>query len=464
MRARGQALAALLVLAVVAGGAVALDRGVGARPPGALPPGEAPSGAWLCPHGGGRQWVVTLALGNPGEAPVDVRLTPLSAGGPGEARSLTVPGGGLARIEVPAGTRGASTFVEYFGGWVAAGWVARAGGRESGVAAEPCLAEGGQRFLLPDGETDQGHDTYVVVMNPYASEAVVTLTLLTEERVPITHRDWANLVLSGGRSVAFHVNEKVLGERTVAAVVDVAVGRVGAASLVVSTPGGGVRSVVGAAAPAVRSVLPGAGDTGESDLVLLGEGDGDARFSVASLEERGRRLVGDLEAVVQRAASARTYPVLAEGPAALEVDVEAGAPPLATVRRTFGVGSDPGALGGASPGPAWVVLPAVAGEPSHPRLVLVNPGREPAWVVLRFLPPQETALPAAVTLRVPPGSAVTAPRSFVEALPEAAVLAVARSGTFVPAAASSSLGRLGLAGYAVSLGVEVPPGAGTVST
>ena len=57
---------------------------------------------------------------------------------------------------------------------------------------------------------------------------------------------------------------------------------------------------------------------------------------------------------------------------------------------------------------------------------------------------------------MPPGRTVTAPKVFVEAAPEGGVLAVATSGTFVPAAASYSRGREGFATYAVALGVPIP--------
>jgi hypothetical protein len=51
-----------------------------------------------------------------------------------------------------------------------------------------------------------------------------------------------------------------------------------------------------------------------------------------------------------------------------------------------------------------------------------------------------------------------APKAFVEAAPQGAVLAVAEAGTFVPASASYSLGREGFATYAVALGIPIPAG------
>jgi hypothetical protein len=94
----------------------------------------------------------------------------------------------------------------------------------------------------------------------------------------------------------------------------------------------------------------------------------------------------------------------------------------------------------------------VAGAPSHPGLVLANPGDEPAEVELRHL----GSAAAGVTVTVPPRRTATAPAEFLEAEPDAAVLAVASSGTVVVAAASYSLGREGSATYAVALGIPIP--------
>ncbi|HXF72439.1 MAG TPA: hypothetical protein VNO79_07520, partial [Actinomycetota bacterium] len=89
--------------------------------------------------------------------------------------------------------------------------------------------------------------------------------------------------------------------------------------------------------------------------------------------------------------------------------------------------------------------------------VLANPGSAPVAVTLVPLPVAGTAAPPGpVVVEVPGGATRPAPAALVEALPAAAVLAVAREGTFVAASASNSLGREGFAGYAAALGVPVP--------
>jgi hypothetical protein len=458
MRGRGQLLAAALAVLAVAAGGVYLEREVGPRPLAPAAPGRAPSGAWLCPHGGGPGWSVGVILANPGEDPVLVRLTSLSGRRAGEPQLLEVPAGRTLRADVPAGAREAATYVEYFGGWVAAGWVAHAGGKERGVAAEACSGTPARSLILPDGETERGEETFLVVMNPFALDAVLTVTLLTEDGPPVTTKEWSDVVLPARRAAVFHVNEVKLGERTVSAVVDVGVGRVAAASLVFSGERRQVRSAVGVPAATGRVLLPGAGGSGQSELVVTAVGEErDARFGVSVLGSDGPTIAEGLEEVAQAPSSARTYPVLAQGAATFDVHAEAGAPAVAAVRRSTGPSGDRSALpGAAAPARAWVVLPAVAGRPAHPRVVLANPGSAPVTVTLVALPGGGAVGPGPIVVEVPGGSTVAAPAAFVEALPGAAVLAVADDGTFVAASASNSLGRRGSAAYAAALGVPVP--------
>jgi hypothetical protein len=152
--------------------------------------------------------------------------------------------------------------------------------------------------------------------------------------------------------------------------------------------------------------------------------------------------------------SARTFPATTSVPSSIRLEVSGDR--TAAVRRTFGTVSDQGAVTGAEPASSWVVLPTVAGSPSHPGLVLANPGTEPAEVTLSFLSPGPDQQ---VTVSVPPLSTAEAPQRFLNVAPEVGVVARATSGTFVPASASYSLGIEGYAGYAVALGIPIAQGA-----
>ncbi|MFB3738070.1 MAG: DUF5719 family protein [Candidatus Velamenicoccus archaeovorus] len=455
MRARGQFLAAALVVVVSVGGAIALQDGAGPRPSAAAPAAEAPSGAWLCPHGGGSEWQVTIRLANPGPQPVRVRVSRLGSDKPTEPKGYTVEPGTELQLAQPAPERGSSTVVQYFGGWVAAGWVAHAGGGEGGVAAEPCLPGGGDRWLVPDGSAAEGQDDYVVVMNPYAVDAVFTLTLYTTKRpAPITPGEWTNVVLHPHRSEAFRLNPKALGEATVSTLVDVEVGRVAVAGLGISSLGG-IRSGVGVeGTPPTTAILPGGFDQGATDLIVADPTERPAAVRALLISKEASQAVASLTQSSTNPGSAATYPVTSEGPSALVVHPPAG---VAVARRTLGVTSDQGSTtGSGTPARAWVILPSVAGPPTHPGLVMANPGSRPVDVTLTYLPSGVGPVPAPITVQVPARRVLGPPRAFIEAKPFAAILAVASDGTFVPASASYSLGREGYAAYAVSLGVPVP--------
>jgi hypothetical protein len=454
VRSRGQPLAAAVIALLVVLGALYAS-GVGARSIAAGPAGSAPTGAWFCPHGGGPQdWTVTLQLANPGETPVPVRIRDLGDGKPGEPKDLTVDPGSTVAVPVRADGRERATSVEYFGGWVAAGWVAHAGGGEGGVAAEPCLADTSRRWFLPDGATQEDDDDYVIVMNPFATDAIFSLTLLTEDRDPIETEAWTNVTLKPFRSEAFRLNENVLGETTVSTVLDVSVGRVAAATLGVSKSGG-IRSSVGVRGAASETILPGGFDQGRTDLVLMSTATNRAQLSGVLMDPDGTQPIAALSDAAPATDSARTIPITTASPSTLIARSQQ--PGVAFARRTFGVVSDQGSTTGASAAAtAWIILPAIAGSPAHPGLVLANPGDVPAEISLSVLPGGDRAGPAPVTVEVPPGRTVQAPKGFVDAAPFSAILATSSSGTFVPTAASYSLGNEGYATYAVAVGVRIP--------
>ena len=454
---RFQTLVAILVPVLLLVGAAYADRELTPRTYGDATAQRETSGAWFCPHGGGREgWEVELQVANPGERTAAIRVSSLGEGKPDDPQTLEVPPGGSVTVPVSAQGRGRSSMVEWFGQWVAVGWLAHAGGDEGGVAAEPCSPAAGERWFLPDGTTEiEQDDDYVIVMNPFAREAVFSITLLSERRAPVQHGSLTDVVLRPFRSAAFNVNAIVLGEPTVSALVDVSVGRVTAATLGVSGSGG-IRAALGyLGRPPAALTFPGGADAGRTQLVVMSAGGTDEGERVDLQGDilgpaQPQMFEGLADASIP-ASSARTFPATTSG--ASSVLLTAHGPDVAAVRRTFGVVSDQAAVTGGLPASSWIVLPSVAGEPSNPGLVLANPGADPAVVTLGFLSPGPAEH---VTLTVPPGSTIEAPQRFLQVAPEAAVWARATSGTFVPAAASYSLGHEGFATYAVALGIPVP--------
>jgi len=454
-----QTLVAVLVPVVLIAGAAYAQRELAPRSFEQADRRES-SGAWFCPHGGGPEgWDVQLQIANPGTETATIRVRSLGQDKPGEPETMQVEPGAFVRVPVSGDGRGSASVVEWFGQWVGVGWLAHAGGKESGVAAEPCAPAAGDRWLLPDGVTETENDeAYLVVMNPFAREAVFSVTLLGR-REPVQHSSTTDVGLKPFRSTAFRLGQILSGEPTVAAIVDVSVGRVAAASLGV-TASGGIRSALGyLGTPPADLTFPGGDDTGQTQLPVMN----------ASPTQNGERasVDGDIlgEGQTPQAfaglaesslppMSARTFPATTSVPSSIRLGVSGDG--MAAVRRTFGTVSDQAAVTGAEPASSWVVLPTVAGSPSHPGLVLANPGTEPAEVTLSFLTPGPDQQ---VTVTVQPQSTATAPESFLSVAPEVGVLATASSGTFVAASASYSLGIEGFAGYAVALGIPIAPGA-----
>lgn len=458
VRARGQGFLALVVVVAVVGGGFALLRGLGPRARAAATAPTVRSGAWFCPHGGGpKQWRTTLYLANPGTGPVVARVTSFTARRSGTPHSVTVPAQATVAVPVPAVGREASSYVEYFGGWIAAGWVAQGGGGEIGVGADPCAPAAGRTWYAPDGTTEQGQDAYLVVMNPFGVDAVFDVVLLTPNRAPIRNTKLTDLVLHPGRSVAFRLNDFAEGDPAVAAEVDVSLGRVAVSSLGISRDGG-IRSAIGATALNDRAFLPTGAGSGQSALVVMVPGSKPIRFGATLLSGNGSSPAGGLTDASQGAASARVYPVTTSGPSVIDVVSQASIP-FAATQRSVGVGNDDAATGGvAAPASDWVVLPAIAGEPAKPGLVLVDPGTTSVTVTLHALAAAGKTPPPDVTLTIPAGSVAQAPAGFLDGILDGAVQVHSEGGDVIAMAASTSLGVKGLATYALSMGAAIPTG------
>jgi Family of unknown function (DUF5719) len=456
VRPRGQTAVAAAIVTVVVVGAFLVDRiGVHAAPPAPAP--TTASGAWFCPHGGGPHWSTTVTIANPGPTPVTVRATALSSDRPRDLGTMAIPPGASRTIEAPSADRESSTAIEYFDGWVAAGWVARAGGGDVGVAAEPCLSGAGTRWTLPDGDTEKGESAYVVVMNPFASDAVFDVTALSDSGGEKGLTDFSDYVLASGQSAAFKLNQIILGSAAVAGRVDVSIGRVAVAALGISAKDG-VRSADGwLGAPPHRTVLPGGGDSGASVLLAANPGQSPSTFSGSQFGEKGISTAGRLQQQAADGGAAAAYPVTTGGAAGIAISSAESEPGVVVARRTHGSSHDLGSTGGVpSASDRWVVMPATGSAPRTPMIYLTNPGRRTVDVSLSTIP--ASGDPRRATAVVPPGRTVSAPKRLFEAPGDAPVMASSGAGSFVPVAASYSGGEHGVAGYAVSAGVVVPAG------
>lgn len=447
--ARGQALFAVASVVLIVGAMALLDRS-GPRTPAPPPMGTAASGAWICPHGGGSDLSVVLSLANPGSTTVRARITELGSRRAGSSESYDVAAGSTLRIEEAPKDRAGATYIEYFGGWIGAGWVAST---DVGVAAEPCAADAATRWFLPDGTTQLGEEAFVIVANPFAVAAVMDVVLYTSDNAPIRQSEWTDLVVPARRSLALHLNTLSKGEPVVAAVLDVTVGRVAAASLGVSG-GTGVRSTLGWTEPATGATFPMMQGSGQTELLILSTRGESIRFGATELSEGQPRPAGGLTEEEHSPAAARAYSIPVEpGPASIDLFTLEQAPVVGALRAR-GPSEDLGATAGAvAAADGWLVLPATARAPATPGAVLVNDGDRDVVATVQLLPHDGGTAAAPATVRVPAHSAAAVPPTFWASSPRAAMVVRSDGGPLVALAASIS-GRT--SGFALSMGVPFP--------
>jgi Family of unknown function (DUF5719) len=454
VRARGQGfLAVLVALAAVTMGI--LFTRVGPKVPAPAAEGTAPSGGWLCPHGGGKAWQATIYLANPGASDVTARLTSLTPDGAEAPVSVTVPAGGEVAQPVNAAAPSSATFVEFFGGWVAAGWLTHGGEGAFGAAAEPCAPEASRTWYVADNTTQQGQVADLVIMNPFGTDAVFDVVLFTAGRAPIRDSAWSDLTLKPHHSLSLRLNDKAPGEEALTAEIDASSGRVAVASVGINARGG-VRSSLGRPDTGLTSYLPVGGGAGRAQLALTVPGGRPATLGGTLYSRNGPKPLAGLVGTSQDPQTAKVYPLVTSGPSVASV-LSQDEIPVVTALRASGLGNDPGATSGVlSPSPAWVLTPTVAGEPSRPGLVVMNPGSDPVEVTLHLLAPDGATPAPDVTITIPAASAVGAPAGFLASAPTASVAVTAAEGGVVALGASTSLGGKGVADYAIAMGVVVP--------
>ncbi|HET9671649.1 MAG TPA: DUF5719 family protein [Actinomycetota bacterium] len=429
----------------------------GANEPAPAVGGRAPSGAWVCPHGGGRGWTASLFLANPGPDDSTARLTELGSKAPETSTEIEVPPGQTVRVPVTAADRGSATVVEYFGGWMGAGWVTGSAGRAEGIAAEPCADEASRRWFVADGSTRQEEDSFVVIANPFDAPAVLDVAIHSPDRAPVRDSEWTDLVVRPRRSVALRLDRKIEGETVAAVDLEVSVGRVAAASLVVGDDTR-IRSALGSTATSAGTILPVIGGSGQVELIVFSVSDASIRFAATELSDEPPRPAGGLTGQDHGPLAAQAYAVPVDaGPAAVRVFPLDDAS-VAGALRALGPGEDLGSTAGdTAPAPTWLVFPALDRGPAEPSLVLVNDGDDAAVATLELLVGDGGTAAAPITVDVPPHAAAAVPPGFLASSPGSAVLVRSDGGDLVALASSSApAGRREGGAYALSVGVPVP--------
>lgn len=436
-----------MILAVlVVGGLVALERLVGPVPPaGGTAPPEV-SGVWFCPHGGGEGWRAWIAVANPSDDRAALRVSTVGSGSGTVETPAEIRAGTVSYVEVPAEQDPAVSTVEVFGAPVAAGMVV-ALPQQGGLAAEPCVARSSTEWFVPGGTTLRGQRARLVMMNPFATDAAVDITLAGSRRI-VRPGALRGLVLPSRRSMSIDLNRFALGEEALAATVRATLGRVVVGGL--GLPKRGLRSAVGVPRPAGAWVLPGFGDDGTTALQVMVPGLREAPFRV-----RAQRVDGQTPLLDEASADggfAEAFELEAER-AGLIVEA-AGPQPFVASRRTASTAAGDGALTGGAPpvaGGAWLALPATAPGGGGARLIIQNPGGDTArGRVTLFTDTGPVEAPTLVNLTLGAGRITIVDLSTVAGLRPVAALVEVTDGTLVPAQVSISSD-----GYAVSVGIPL---------
>lgn len=441
-----RSVAAVVVAALVIASGWWLDD-LGARPAGAGVAGP-PTGAWFCPHGGAKGWSAWVVITNPGRVAASVRLTSFDASGSSASATFTVPSDRQVYRSIPAGTSEAATQVEYFGGWVGAETVVQTA--SGALAAERCQSAPHPAWYLPDVSTAPGRTTYLVVMNPFDTNAEFDVVFHTENRT-VTPGALTPQVVRPGRSVAIKVNTYVLGgpkEATVSAEVHPIIGRVVPGAF--GTAGSSLRAEAGQPDASALQLIPAAGYGSAGFLQIDNTASRDAHLTVTQLGPTSSRTVTTAATTTLPAGRAMTVPLTGFPDGSIEVTSRDGLPVAAAVRLEGPV-ADEATVGAAGPpGPAWLVLPPAPSDGGNETVVLMNPGKKSTTVGLRVIGP--SGVVGAPTVTVPAGRTVMFPLSQLGGSQLLSVVVSSLRGIVAGAVASTSSGD----GFAATTGLPMP--------
>ncbi|MFM8237616.1 MAG: DUF5719 family protein [Actinomycetota bacterium] len=397
-------LAALLAAGLVAGRASDPDRSAAVvLDPTALRPGIGGSTAWFCPglppavDGDGARLTVT----NLGRVTADLVITVFADGARARRRGATVAATAtrtfLRRDLGPPGTvvvesRGAPVVVE------------EGVNGDPGTEIGPCASEAATQWHFAAGTTRRGVEQWLVLANPFATDARVDVTFRTDAGVRRPERLQGLDLLRRSR-IAVPVQRYAVRAARVAVDVRVTFGRVVAAQTVVFTPTSGstgIATSLGAPAPAGHWWFAGVGTEGgtESWIAVASPGSADTKVTVQALPGGGEPVqpvtvgVGRDEVVwVRLGRCTGDDPCLALVPGArygLDVRADRDVPVVAQTlgRAVVGSGRSWAAslMGVARPGPRWALAATAVRGAGAPTVVAVaNPGSTPVRAVVSTL-------------------------------------------------------------------------------
>ncbi len=425
----------VVIVALLVGGAIAAGTASSASRRPSLVPAVGPSAAvvapsnavWFCPglppalpHDAGR---VTFA--NLGAATADVVVTDLADNGNPTQASVEVPSNSvLTRTRDQLGGPGALT-VETFGGRV----VVEEGIEGRVLETTPCASETSTHWYFAAGSTPRGVQQWLVLDNPYASDAKVDVTLRTSSGV-LRPGTLQGLDVARRSREVVSIHDVAVRQDRVAVAVDTEVGAVVAAQTIVYTPTAGTPGVaLSLGAPTTATDWTFAGATarpGATALVAIANvGNDDAQVDVQATAESTKQALAPVTVAVAQdavtwvtlgrcsAANARSCIAIPDGVRySLDVRSEQNVSIVAqTLTRYDDAPTAVGVVtsaGATVPARAWAFARSrVQGEQST-ELSFFNPSAGPAVVSVGLVHGGRVDRPAALArVRVPPGRAVT---------------------------------------------------------
>ncbi len=383
---------------------------------------------WFCPglppalpHASAR-----VTFSNIGAASADVVVTDLADAGSPTHLTFSVPVDSVVtKPRDQLGGPGALT-VETFGGRVL---VEEGIEATSALESTPCATQASPHWYFAAGSTPRGVQQWLVIDNPYASDAKVDITLRTSSGV-LRPDALQGLDVARRSRVVVAVHDVAVRQDRVAVALDSEVGTVVAAQTLVYTSAAGVPGVaLSLGAPTTGSEWNFASVTAEPNSVALvaiaNVGNDDAQVDVQATAESAKQVLAPASLTVAQdavvwvslgqcsAASGKACVSIPNGVRyTLDVRSEQNVSIVAQTLTRFdargsvvGTATSPGA---STPARSWAFARSrVAGE-RNTTLSLFDPGASPAIVGIGLVHNGTVDRPAALqNIKVPPGRAVT---------------------------------------------------------
>jgi hypothetical protein len=392
------------------------------------------SPAWFCPglppvlpHAAGR---VTFA--NIGNVAADVVVTDLTDAGRTTHVPLTVAANTVVtKPRDQLGGPGALT-VETFGGRIA---VEEGIEGPGAVETTPCATQSAPHWYFAAGTTPRGVQQWLVIDNPYASDAKVDVTLRTSSGVRKPEALQSLDVARRSREVVA-IHDTAVRQDRVAVEVDVEVGAVVASQAIVYTSDAGTPGValgLGSPVSGPDWTFAGAiGHAGSTAVVAIANvGDDSAQVDVQATANSTKRTLNPVtlsvaqdDVVWVQLGHCTPGSVGVGKPAqacisvpddvaySLDIRSEQDVPVVAQTLTHFddspSVVGVVTALGGLQPARSWVFARSGVGAERSTTLSFFNPGAAPAAVAIAYVHEGVVGHPRTVQkLTVPPGRGIT---------------------------------------------------------